>query len=166
MILAFAHPCLVVDDVERARRFYEEVFGFRVISDEGWRDNPVVDRAIGSSGSSSRGYMLAGHNCFLELFEFDAPGQEGPAPADLGPHERGIRHISFFVDDCRAEYARCISLGAQPLGTPAPADSGVDAVYLRDPCGNIIELCEIPRPEEDPLLLPGISTLNTEVPHV
>jgi len=160
MILAFAHPCLVVDDVERARTFYEQMFGFRVIGDEGWSDNPVVDSAIGSRGSSCRGYMLAGHNCFLELFEFDAPEQEGPTPGDMGPQEQGIRHLAFYVDDCRAEYRRCLQLGGVALGAPAPVDSGVNAVYLRDPCGNIIELCEVPGPEEEPTRLPGISRLN------
>jgi catechol 2,3-dioxygenase-like lactoylglutathione lyase family enzyme len=108
VILAFAHPCLVVDDVERARAFYEQMFGFRVINREGWSNNPLIDSAIGSKNSTSRGYMLAGHNCYLELFEFDAPAQHGPAPAELGPHERGIRHLSFYVDDCRAEYQRCL----------------------------------------------------------
>ena len=29
MILAFAHPALVVPDLERAREFYEAMFGFR-----------------------------------------------------------------------------------------------------------------------------------------
>lgn len=162
MILAFAHPCLVVDDVERARDFYEQMFGFKVISPEGWSDNPLVDGAIGSLNSSSRGYMMAGHNCFLEMFEFDTPQQTGPAPEHLGPHERGIRHLAFYVDDCRAEYQRCLDLGGLPLGRPAPADSGVNAVYLRDPCGNIIELCEVPRPEEQPTRLPGISRLNED----
>ena len=71
MILAFAHPCLVVDDVELARTFYQEAFGFRVISREGWQDAPDVDAAIGSSGSRSRGYMMAGHNCCL-LYTSDA----------------------------------------------------------------------------------------------
>ena len=162
MILAFAHPCLVVDDVELARSFYEKMFGFRVISNEGWSDNPLVDGAIGSRNSSSRGYMMAGHNCFLELFEFDAPAQQGPAPQELGPHERGIRHISFYVDDCRAEYQRCLQLGGQPLGAPAPPGSGLNAVYMRDPSGNIIELCEVPSPEEEPTLLPGIARLNED----
>ncbi|MCZ6831683.1 MAG: VOC family protein [Gammaproteobacteria bacterium] len=163
MILAFAHPGLVVDDVERAREFYEQMFGFRVISDEGWSDNPIVDGAIGSEGSRSRGYMLAGHNCFLELFEFEAPEQKAPHPLQLGPHEQGIRHISFYVDDCRKEYQRCLSLGGLPLGQPAPRETGVNAVYMRDPCGNIIELCEIPRPDENPALLPGIKCLNEEL---
>ena len=160
MILAFAHPCLVVDDVERAREFYQQMFGFRVINDEGWSDNAIIDAAIGSRGSRSRGYMMAGHNCFLELFEFEAPEQSAPHPAQLGSHEQGIRHIAFYVDDCRAEYERCLSLGGLPLGEPAPRSSGVNAVYMRDPCGNIIELCEIPRPEENPTFLPGVRCLN------
>lgn len=160
MILAFAHPCLVVDNLERARAFYEAMFGFHVISDEGWADNPAIDSVIGSQRSRCRGYMMAGHNCFLELFEYDSPDQTGPAPGDLGPHERGIRHLSFYVDDCRAEYERSLELGARPLGRPAPPGSGIDAVYLRDPCGNIIELCEIPCPEEEPTRLPGIAALN------
>ena len=162
MILAFAHPGLVVDDLEKAREFYVAMFGFRVINDEGWSNNPVVDAAIGSSGSSCRGYMLAGHNCYLELFEFELPSQSAPHPGSLGPHEQGIRHLSFYVDDCRAEYQRCLSLGGLPLGQPAPSQSGVNAVYMRDPCGNIIELCEIPGPDENPVLLPGIKCLNKE----
>ena len=162
MILAFAHPGLVVDDVERAREFYERMFGFRVISDEGWSDNPVVDGAIGSNGSRSRGYMLAGHNCFLELFEFEAPQQSALHPSQLGPHEQGIRHMAFYVDDCRAEYQRCLSLGGQSLGEPAARESGVNAVYMRDPCGNIIELCEIPGSAENPTRLTGINCLNEE----
>ena len=60
MILAFAHPGLVVPDLDRAREFYERMFGFRVISDEGWTNEPAIDRAIGSSGSASRGHLMAG----------------------------------------------------------------------------------------------------------
>ena len=162
MILAFAHPCLVVDDLEVAREFYQQMFGFRVISDEGWSDNSTVDAVIGSKNSSSRGYMLAGHNCYLEMFEFDAPQQTTAHPGVIGPHERGIRHLAFYVDDCRAEYQRCLKLGGQALGEPAPRDSGVNAVYMRDPSGNIIELCEIPNAQENPTVLPGVNCLNQE----
>ena len=58
MILAFAHPCIIVDDLELAREFYQQMFGFRVIGDEGWSDNPVVDGAIGSKGSRCRGWYV------------------------------------------------------------------------------------------------------------
>ncbi len=161
MILAFAHAGLVVRDIERARTFYQEAFGFKVLSKEQWQDNPVVDQAIGSSNSAAKTYMMAGHNCYLELFEYSSPESNAPEPAALGPHDTGIRHLAFYVDDCRAEFDRCIGLGATALGTPPARETGLNAVYLRDPCGNIIELCEIPTPEENPTNLPGISALNT-----
>ncbi len=118
MILGFAHPCLVVSDVDAARAFYEKMFGFRLLSDEGWSNAPGVDIAIGSKNSACRGYMLEGHNCHLEMFEFTAPQQTGPDPSSLGPHEQGIRHLAFYVDDCRAEYKRLLSLGGNMLGEP------------------------------------------------
>ena len=157
MILAFAHPALVVPDLERAREFYEKMFGFRVIGEEGWEPGSASEKATGAPGSSCKGYYLAGHNCFLELFQFTAPGQTSPAPGDLLAHEPGIRHLSFYVDDVRLEYRRLLKLGGQKLGElPEDSDSPV-AVYCRDPFGNIVELCEVPCPEEEPASLPGIA---------
>ena len=118
MILAFAHPGLVVPDLDAACEFYSSMFGFSVISEEGWADNPAVDEAIGSTGSASRGLMMAGHNCYLELWEYSAPPQGDVQPQQLGPQELGIRHLAFYVDDCRAEYKRFLALGGQVLGKP------------------------------------------------
>ena len=73
MILAFSHPCIVVSDLEAARDFYEQMFGFRLLSNEGWNNDPIIGAAVGTPKSSCKGYMLAGHNCFLELFEFSSP---------------------------------------------------------------------------------------------
>lgn len=160
MILAFAHPAIVVSDLEVARQFYEKMFGFKKISDEGWHDSSMADKAIGSKGSSCKGYMMAGHNCCLELFEFGAPAATARPPADLGPHEPGIRHLSFYVDDCRKEYERFLQLGGSTLGEPVDLGGGIHAVYCRDPFGNIIELCEIASEEENPLSLPGIEKLD------
>jgi len=160
VILGFAHPGLVVPDLEKARTFYERMFGFRHFCDEGWQDNPVVDRAVGTSGSTCRGVTLAGHNCYLELFEFSSPEPSLPDASDAGPHEPGIRHLCFFVDDCRAEYQRLLELGGSPLGEPTDIGGGVYTVYCRDPFGNIIELAEFPSAEEDPRNLPGIESLG------
>lgn len=159
MILGFAHPAIVVDDLERARSFYEKMFGFRVLAEEGWADNPAADRATGIAGGKCRGYMLAGHNCFLELFEFQAPAQHGARPAQIEPHELGIRHLAFFVDDVEQETTRFIELGGNYHGRPQNG-----AVYLRDPFGNIIELCEFPNDNENLLNLPGVNRLAGEQP--
>lgn len=160
MILGFAHPGIVVPDLEKARSFYEEMFGFRHFCDEGWQDNPVVDKVIGTRGSACKGYTLAGHNCYLELFEFSAPDLDGPEPATLEPHQPGIRHLCFFVDDCRAEYRRLLDLGGEMLGEPTDIGGGVYTVYCRDPFGNIIELAEPPNADEDLRKLPGVISLG------
>ena len=160
MILGFAHPALVVSDLEAARTFYEKMFGFRHFCDEGWQDNPTVEKVVGIGGSACKGYTLAGHNCYLELFEFTAPAHEGPSPGELGPHVLGIRHLAFFVDDCRAEYQRLLNLGGQMLGEPTDIGGGVYTAYCRDPFGNIIELAELPSKDEDPRNLPGVESLG------
>jgi catechol 2,3-dioxygenase-like lactoylglutathione lyase family enzyme len=159
MILAFAHPCLVVPDLERAREFYEQMFGFEMLSNEGWSDDPDADRATGLKESACRGYMLKGHNCFLELFEFTAPESENPQSRFPHANDPGIRHLAFFVDDCWQEYDRLQRLGGLAMGVPAGDAENGYAVYCRDPFGNIIELAEIPNPEECPTRLPGVSRL-------
>lgn len=160
MILGFAHPGLVVPDLEKAKTFYEKMFGFRHFCDEGWQDSPVADKVVGVSGSACKGYTLAGHNCYLELFEFSTPNQDGPSPQTLGPHEHGIRHLAFFVDDCRAEYKRLLALGGDVLGEPTDIGGGVYTAYCRDPFGNIIELAELPSRDEDLRNLAGVSSLG------
>ncbi len=157
MILGFAHPCLVVDDLDAAQAFYSEMFGFRLVSEEQWADSAAVDRAIGSTGAAARGRMLAGHNCFLELFTYKVPVATTGSSADLGPHEPGIRHLAFYVDDCVAEYKRAIALGATSQGLPPEKEGDARAVYIRDPFGNIIELCEVASSEEHPNKLPGFN---------
>lgn len=155
MILAFAHPGLVVPDLKAAARFYSAMFGFRVIGQEGWTNDPDADRAIGAQASVSRGLLMAGHNCHLELWAYSAPPQGDYDPARLGAHEQGIRHLAFYVDDCKVEMKRLLDLGGHVLGQPT---NGV--VYCRDPFGNIIELCEIPDEVESPINLPGVSSLG------
>ncbi len=160
MILAFAHPGLVVPDLEKARQFYQQMFGFEVISSEGWEESPEMDQAIGLKNSSCRGLMMKGHNCFLELFEYYTPSCETEPVENLGANAQGIRHLAFYVDDCKAEYQRLVDLGGMVLGEPAGDDQAGYAVYCQDPFGNIIELAEIPSPTESPLTLPGVSSLG------
>jgi catechol 2,3-dioxygenase-like lactoylglutathione lyase family enzyme len=78
----------------------------------------------------------------------------------LNADSPGIRHLAFYVDDCKAEYQRLKDLGGIALGEPAGDDQSGYAVYCRDPFGNIIELAEIPSPNESPLILPGVSSLG------
>ena len=158
MILAFAHPGIVVPDLDKAIEFYSKAFGFRLLSDqEGWENSHEMDRAIGCPDSATRGAMLAGHNCYLELFQYSSPAQSAPPPDSHLAHEPGIRHIAFYVDDVKKEYERVMSAGGESLGE---LFEGATAVYVRDPFGNIIELAEIPNPQENPTTLAGVAKLD------
>ena len=161
MVLAFAHPGLVVPDLDRAVDFYRAMFGFKPITQEGWSDNAEMDRAVGLKDSATKGCMMSGHNCFLELWQYSAPQQSAQAPGEQLSHEQGIRHLAFYVDDCRKEYQRLLDLGGQPLGEPVGEPGQGSAVYCRDPFGNIIELAEIPSPAELPTVLPGVDRLDS-----
>ena len=157
MILAFAHPGIVVPDLDKAIEFYNKMFGFRVIGNESWEDSDAYDQAIGLKGSAARGVIMAGHNCHIEIFEYSAPEQTVAPPETFLAHETGIRHIAFYVDDPQKELYRLISLGGSELGR---LPEGGGAVYARDPFGNMIELCKIPSPEENPENLPGVKKLG------
>jgi catechol 2,3-dioxygenase-like lactoylglutathione lyase family enzyme len=161
MILGFAHPSLVVPNLEDARQFYEKMFGFTVCGTEGWSDNPDIDEGLGLKNSSSKGYMLRGHNCYPELFQYLTPEATGLEPVNQGPNELGIRHIAFYVDDCHKELKRFVALGGQAIGNPVGSDDSGWAVYCRDPFGNIVELAEVMSQEESPVTLPGVSCLGT-----
>lgn len=162
MILAFAHPAIVVPSLEDAKEFYCRMFNMKVLSKEGWQDNAAIDEAIGCSQSICSGYTLADHNCCIELFQFDQPQFTSPAPHLLNAHESGLRHIAFYVDDCFTESLHLKQLGGSSIGEPVTFDNGASVAYCRDPFGNIIELCEIPNPEENPVNLLGISRLNND----
>ena len=157
MILAFAHPGIVVPDLEKAINFYHQMFGFRVIGNEGWENSDAYDQAIGVKGSAAKGVIMAGHNCHIELFEYSAPEPIIDPPETFLAHETGIRHIAFYVDDPQKELDRLVSLGGSALGC---LPEGGGAVYARDPFGNMIELCKIPSPEESPENLPGVKKLG------
>ena len=157
MILAFAHPGIVVPDLDKAIDFYSQMFGFRVIGNESWDDSDAYNQAIGLKGSAAKGVIMAGHNCHIELFEYSAPAQAVAPPGTFLAHETGIRHIAFYVDDPQKELDRLISLRGSALGR---LPEGGGAVYARDPFGNMIELCKIPSPEESPENLPGVKKLG------
>jgi len=153
VILGFAHAAIVVPDLSLATDFYCRMFGFTLHSRQDWADEPGIDKAIGLEASAARSVMLAGHNCYLELFEYSAPspGESVQSGRGDGPlaHDSGIRHLAFLVRDCRREYARLVELGGKVLGEPIASETGKLVVYARDPFGNLIELCE---PEESETL--------------
>jgi catechol 2,3-dioxygenase-like lactoylglutathione lyase family enzyme len=131
---ACSHIGLCVSDLERSRRFYEEVFGFRAafeLRTEGPEtpqllrlDPPVVLDAV----------YLSLDGLLLELLAFETPDTP-PAHARV-LNEPGLTHISLFVEDLDAVLAAVPKCGGRVRDD---TNIGV-AVFVEDPDGQAIEV--------------------------
>jgi lactoylglutathione lyase len=131
---ACSHIGLCVTDLERSRRFYEEVFGFRSAFDlhtEGPEtpkllrlDAPLVLDAV----------YLALDGLLLELLHFER--QASPTPSPRVMNEPGLTHLSLFVEDFDATLAAVAQHGGRVRDD---TNIGV-AVFVEDPDGQVIEV--------------------------
>jgi predicted enzyme related to lactoylglutathione lyase len=117
---------VMVDDQQKALRFYTEVLGF--VKE---KDVPVGEfRWL--TVSSPEG--VHGVELLLE------PSAFPPARAyQQALREAGIPATSFAVENMQAEYERLRKLGVEFTSAPTQHDWGVSAVF-NDTCGNLIAL--------------------------
>lgn len=128
-------------DAARLVAFYKRVFDLEQVADfAGWRDYPLADRLVGGSSTAASFAMVRGPNCYIEIFQFDAP--EGTNPAPLKAWDHGFTHLCFGVADVVAAHAELRARGMEFL-SDQPIDFGeIRAIYGRDVDGNLIELIE------------------------
>ncbi|HEX6392578.1 MAG TPA: VOC family protein [Acidimicrobiales bacterium] len=123
-----------VTDLERAGRFYQELFGFELVRELKVPDEPSdrllqVEAPLGMTAS----YMRKG-DFVLELLHFD---RSGNPPARKRPmNEAGLTHLSFSVEDVHETATRATDLG----GTLVEGTDIGAALFVRDPDGQLIEL--------------------------
>ena len=119
---------VLVDDQEKALRFYTDVLGFVKHADIPLGEARWLTVV---SPDNPEGPQL--------LLEPDSHPAAGPFKAALAAD--GIPVTSFAVDDVQAEYERLRGLGVQ--FTQEPLDMGaVTTAVLDDTCGNLIQLAK------------------------
>jgi catechol 2,3-dioxygenase-like lactoylglutathione lyase family enzyme len=132
----YNHTGQVVTDLERSKRFYQEVFGFKF-----WREIQPPDEATaklnqmeGPLGLTASYLVLDGF--VLELMHYSVP--EAAAPYQKRTmNEPGLTHLSLAVRDIRATAERAVEHGAEIL---EDTDIGGRAIFIRDPDGQLLEL--------------------------
>jgi catechol 2,3-dioxygenase-like lactoylglutathione lyase family enzyme len=134
------HVGVVVDDLVAAKTFFLEL-GLEV-QGEGKAEGDWVDRVVGLEGVDVEFAMMEtpdGHSR-LELIKFHSPPAEGDT--DAPANTRGIRHLTFAVDDINAVVARLQARGAELVGEVENYQDVYLLCYIRGPEGIIIELAE------------------------
>ena len=135
------HVGIVVDDLAAATEFFAEL-GLE-LQGEGAVEGRWADRIVGLDGVRTQLAMMQtpDGNGRLELVKFHSPpsqGDDGHAPASA----RGIRHITFAVDDIDDVLARLRARGAELVGELERYEDSYRLCYVRGPEGIIIELAE------------------------
>lgn len=121
---------VLVDDQEKALRFYTDVLGFVKKT-----DLPAGDArwlTVVSPGDPDGPELL-----------LEPDGHPAARPFKDALVDDGIPFTSFAVDDVNAEYERLRGLGV--TFTQGPVDMGpVTTAVLDDTCGNLIQIATLP----------------------
>jgi len=141
----YVHTNLTARDWRALAKFYCDVFGCVPSGAERDLAGAWLDRLTGLENARLRGVHLTlpgggDHGPTLEIFSYDAM----PAGKTPAPNEPGFGHIAFAVDDVAAALEAVRRAGGSAVGdlvsTDVPGVRRLEAVYARDPEGNIIEL--------------------------
>jgi catechol 2,3-dioxygenase-like lactoylglutathione lyase family enzyme len=132
---------VAVRDLERAARFYEEVLGFRRISEA----TLAPDRAelAGFGRVAFRMVrMQTEYGERVKLLETD-PRPEDPGRPTSMLGRSGFAYLTFVVTDIEAALARLKAAGAEMItAEPVQTRPGTRLAFFRDSEGNPLELVQ------------------------
>ncbi|MBV8985146.1 MAG: VOC family protein [Acidimicrobiia bacterium] len=131
----YNHTGQVVTDLERSKRFYQEVFAFK----QWYEIQPADDSTAKLTSLKPPLGMTASYltldGFVLELMHFSAEGAAAPY-RERTMNEPGLTHLSISVDDPRATAEKAVEYGATII---EESDLGF-ALFIRDPDGQLLEL--------------------------
>jgi catechol 2,3-dioxygenase-like lactoylglutathione lyase family enzyme len=134
------HVGISVVDLHRSVRFYCEMLGMDVLYTAPFAGEPYAE-VMGVPHARGNMSVLKNNTVQLELFQF-----ERPEPAVRNPGEpvssHGISHFGIEVDDIDATCRRLAAAGVKMHSPVRAFPSGMRAVYVRDPDGNVFELLQ------------------------
>ena len=134
----YNHTGQVVTDLERSKRFYQEVLGFKFWyeiqpPDEATAKLSCLEPPLGMTAS-----YLTLDGFVLELMHYAAAGAAAPHRART-MNEPGLTHLSISIDDVRGTAEKAVEYGATIV---EESDLG-HALFIRDPDGQLLELLPV-----------------------
>jgi catechol 2,3-dioxygenase-like lactoylglutathione lyase family enzyme len=125
---------VAVTDLDRSRRFYEELLGFTYQRELAPPDGPTSQLCQVPPPVNLTAVYLQLDGFVLELLHFDRQGNPPTRPRPM--NQPGLTHLSVTVPNVREVVARVPDYGGSVL---SDTDLGA-AVCIHDPDGQLIEL--------------------------
>ncbi len=132
--VVYNHVGHCVTDLNRSRRFYEELLAFRFEREFAAPDIPTAQLLRITPPVGLRAVYLRRDGLLLELLHYDRA--DNPAYRERAMNEPGLTHLSLSVEDVPGVAARVSAYGGTVLDD---TDIGL-GLYVRDPDGQLIEL--------------------------
>jgi catechol 2,3-dioxygenase-like lactoylglutathione lyase family enzyme len=146
---------LTVANLERSKRFFQEVLAF-TLEREFEAAGRDVELLTGVFGARTKTARLRLGNESIELTEFLAPRGRN-YPDDTRANDQWFQHIAIITSDMDAAYRRLRERGVPHASTAPqrlpdwnPNAGGIKAFYFRDPDGHFLEILEFPPGKGDP----------------
>lgn len=140
-IRSVSHVGLTVSDFERSVRWYSEMFGFKLVSEQ-ILDEEQVSELYSlyelDNNSIRLGFLRGRKGGVIEIFEF-----QSSLPAEHMTWNRpGPTHITLDVKNVKRWYRDLKDRGVEFCTEPQVTD-GNEWIFLKDPDGNLIELIDL-----------------------
>lgn len=146
---------MTVQDMDRSVRFYNEVLGFKKVSDREVYGTPY-EQLEGLFGLRMRIVRMQLGEEMIELTDYLTSGGR-PIPADARSNDLSFQHIAIVVSDMEKAYRRLrkfgvehVSTGPQTIPLTNVAAAGVKAFYFHDPDQHNLELIFFPKGKGQP----------------
>lgn len=147
MLKGLHHAGITVSDLDRSLAFYRDLLGLEVLV-IAERTDETIGQIVGYPGARIRLAMcqVPGDTARIELLHYLDPN--GPS-TDGETYRPASGHVCFRVDNIDAHFEQLVAAGYQPRSTGPVTiaqgpNTGVRALYVRDPDGYSVELFQPP----------------------
>lgn len=140
-IEAVRHTGIVVNDLEKAISFYQDLLGLKIVKRKE-ETGKFIDKITGLKNvTATTVKMAAADGALVELLRFSSHPDNVSASSKITT--TGITHLAFTVGDLDSLYQKLKEQGVIFVSQPQVAPNKfAKVVFCQDPEGNLLELAQ------------------------
>ena len=136
------HVGIVVNDLEKSIHFWQELIGFKIVSDN-IEPSPYIEELLSLNATNLRTVKFSDNNGFIvELLKFDPSSNESDWQGDLS--STGLTHIALTVENVEQLVNKLNEFSYTSLSKIMKSPNGqVKVVFINGPENLKLEMVEV-----------------------